>query len=76
VAALVDPAMRTRLADLGGEVFPPEQQTSQRTDNKVVPCSNPAPERMTGSGQRGPRLSLVSVRCTRPQYLGKRTTRA
>src|SRR6516164_7824492 len=29
VAALADPAVRSRLADLGGEVFPPEQQTPE-----------------------------------------------
>jgi tripartite-type tricarboxylate transporter receptor subunit TctC len=29
VAALTDPAVRSRLADLGGEVFPPEQQTPE-----------------------------------------------
>jgi tripartite-type tricarboxylate transporter receptor subunit TctC len=29
VAALADPAVRSRLADLGGEVIPPEQQTPE-----------------------------------------------
>ena len=29
VAALADPAVRSRLADLGAEVFPPEQQTPE-----------------------------------------------
>jgi hypothetical protein len=29
VAALADPAVRSRLADLGDEVFPPEQQTPE-----------------------------------------------
>jgi hypothetical protein len=29
VAALADPAVRSRLADLGEEVFPPEQQTPE-----------------------------------------------
>jgi tripartite-type tricarboxylate transporter receptor subunit TctC len=29
MAALADPAVRSRLADLGQEIFPPERQTSQ-----------------------------------------------
>jgi tripartite-type tricarboxylate transporter receptor subunit TctC len=29
VAALADPVVRSRLADLGAEVFPPEQQTPE-----------------------------------------------
>jgi hypothetical protein len=29
VAALADPAVRSRLADLGEEVFPPEHQTPE-----------------------------------------------
>jgi tripartite-type tricarboxylate transporter receptor subunit TctC len=29
MAALADPAVRSRLADVGQEIFPPERQTSQ-----------------------------------------------
>ena len=35
VEALADPAVRSRLADLGGEVFPPEQQTPEALDALV-----------------------------------------